>query len=220
MYSAFRTHVIERHNFYVAQVRKRLFSQFLDIESEAYAHGNEVYNSMGRYSSEDHHSAEYAEAAHEAEVEHYLVLHELHSQVILGALAGMYHQWDKELREFIARELRHTSTDETGKSVWKANIVELFDLLKDFAWDCRSAAYFSTLDACRLIVNVYKHGNGKALEDLAKKYPQYLPGYEVNSNDLSYHLDHEMLTITEDQFGQLANAVRLFWEDFPERSFL
>jgi hypothetical protein len=57
------------------------------------------------------------------------------------------------------------------------------------------------------------------LEDLFQKYPQYLFGYDVEENSLSYRLDHELVKISEDQFGQLASNIRLFWEEFPERSF-
>jgi hypothetical protein len=219
MYSAVKRHFIERHDFYVAQVKKRLFSQFLDIEEEAETRANETYNSIGRYASEYDDPADYAEAAHEAGVDHYIMLSDLHNQVILGALAGMYHQWDKELRQFLASELRYTCPPETEKSVWNSNIGEVFDLLKHFGWDCRNATFFPGLDAGRLIVNIYKHGNGKALEDLSKKYPEYLFGYDTEQNSLPYRLDHELLTISEDQFGQLADSVRLFWETFPERSF-
>jgi len=219
MYGAIRSHFIERHDFYVEQVKKRLFLQFLDIEKEAETRANEAFNSMGRYASEYDDRADYAEAAHEVGVDHYLMLSDLHNQVILGALAGMYHQWDKELRQFLARELRHTSPPETEKSIWKANIGEVFDLLKDFGWDCRNAVFYPTLEASRLIVNVYKHGNGKALEDLSKRYPEYLFGYDTEQNNLPYRLDHELLTISETQFEQLADSVRLFWGEFPERSF-
>jgi hypothetical protein len=218
MYGGVRKHIIERHNFYFEQVKKRLFSAFHDIDKEADRHADEIYNRMGKYASEYSDPADYAEAAHEAGVDHLLMFAELYNQVILGALAGMYHQWDKELREFIVRELRYSCEDETLKSIWKSNIGEVFDLLKDFGWDCRNAPFFPGLDASRLIVNVYKHGNGNALEDLAKKYPEYLLGCESQQNSPYSRLDHDLLTITEDQFGQLADNVRLFWEDFPERS--
>jgi len=210
---------MERHDFYVEQVKKRLFSQFLDIEKEADTHANETYNSMGRYATEYDDPADYAEAAHEAGVEHYLMLSDLHNQVLLGALAGMYHQWEKDLRQFLARELRHTCPPETETAVWKENIGEVFDLLKRFGWDCRNAIFFPALDASRLIVNVYKHGNGNGLEHLSKKYPEFLFGYDAELDTLPYRLDHELLTITEDQFAELADGVRRFWEAFPERCF-
>ena len=60
MYGAVRRHIMERHDFYVEQVKKRLFSQFLDIEKEADTHANETYNSMGRYATEYDDPADYA----------------------------------------------------------------------------------------------------------------------------------------------------------------
>lgn len=188
MYSAIRRHIVERHDFYVEQVKKRLFAQFQDIEAEAETYGNEIYDAMGRYASKYDDPAMYAEAAHDATVDHLIMLSDLHNQVVLGALAGIYHQWDKDLREFIARELRHTTTDETIKSIWKANAGEVFDLLKDFGWDCRNTAFFPALDASRLIVNVYKHGNGKTLGDLSKKYPNYLVGRRRDWNVVPFPL--------------------------------
>lgn len=35
-------------------------------------------------------------------------------------------------------------------------------------------SYFPKLDACRLVVNVYKHGKGTALNQLRSRYPEYL----------------------------------------------
>jgi len=219
LYRGLRDNIIERHDFYVEQVKKRLFSAFQNIEEEAETYANETYDRMGRYASEYDDPALYAEAAHDAAIDHMWMLGELHKQVILGALAGMYHQWDKELRDFITRELRYTTTEETERTIWKVNSNELFDLLKDFRWDCRTEVFYPALDASRLIVNVYKHGNGKALEDLARKYPAYLFGYKPAVEGYTSRLDHEMLTVSEDQFEELAVNVRLFWEAFPERNY-
>jgi hypothetical protein len=73
------------------------------------------------HASPDDDFASYAEAAYGARVDFMLMLVELNQQLILGALAGMYHQWDKELRTFIIRELNHTCDDEFLKSLWKSN---------------------------------------------------------------------------------------------------
>src|SRR5579871_2176214 len=105
MYTAERRHIIERHDFYVDQIKKRLFLSFQNIDGEADAHANEVFHQMGRYASEYDDPTIYAEAAYEAAIEHVQLLADLHNQVILGALAGVYHQWDKELRKFMVREL-------------------------------------------------------------------------------------------------------------------
>jgi hypothetical protein len=46
-----------------------------------------------------------------------------------------------------------------------------------------------------------------------------LRSHIIERHDFYAEQDHELLTISEDQFGQLADNVRLFWEAFPEKSF-
>ncbi len=222
MHGDIRKHIIERHNFYVAQVKKRLFSQFVDLETEAETHSNEVYENLGQRYAEDDDGGWCAEAAHDAGIDHYLMLSALHQQIILGAVAGMYHQWDKELREFIIREMRHTCTKESIELIWKEDIGAVYAFLEEFGWQCKTMAFFPDLDACRLIVNIYKHGNGKSLNDLSKKYPQYLTGYKLKEKNSPFpeYLNHEMRTITEEQFEQLSRSILAFWGAFPERSYL
>ncbi|MCQ4437932.1 hypothetical protein NO135_23300, partial [Clostridioides difficile] len=52
--------------------------------------------------------------------------------------------------------------------------MQIADLLESFGWPLRTTDYFRTLDACRLVVNVYKHGKGKSLDDLRARFPEYL----------------------------------------------
>ena len=163
-----------------------------------------------------------AEVAREQGIERYGLLHDLKKQVMLAALAGMYHQWDKELRDFVERELQHgVKPKEVRKIAWSENISDVFDVLKDFGWDPRKLAVFPLIDACRLVVNVYKHGKGRSLEDLAEKHPEFLnqPLRGLVRADASW-LDHEWLEVSEAQFRRIADAIEKFWVQFPERLFL
>jgi hypothetical protein len=78
----------------------------------------EVYRNLGhRYPEGDWSDA--AEAAHDAGSDHYISLTELRDQVLMGGLAGMFHQWDKTLREYLVRELLHTYEREAlERYVW------------------------------------------------------------------------------------------------------
>jgi hypothetical protein len=64
----------------------------------------------------------------------------------------------------------------------------IFDMLECFDWKVRGQPYFSQLDICRLVVNVYKHGLGKALAELKKDHPQFLE--DVFRNSENSVLDH------------------------------
>jgi hypothetical protein len=43
-----------------------------------------------------------------------------------------------------------------------------------FGWDVQALPFYPKLDALQLIVNVYKHGNGRSLTKLRNDYSQYL----------------------------------------------
>jgi len=105
----------------------------------------------------------------------YNLLSDLRKQMMLAALAGLYHQWGKDLREFIGHELVHDPGREVAaKLAWTSGIATVLQMLEKFGWACRAQQFFAPIDACRLVVNVYKHGKGQSLDELITRYPRYL----------------------------------------------
>jgi hypothetical protein len=207
MWRGIRERLIDRHDFFVTQVQARVFAQFQDIDGEADRYIEEEYHQIGRRSHPDDDGVAAAEAARDAGYGYHGLLTELHQQMILASLAGLYHQWDKDLRDFVERELRQSFIGEVATdAAWKGDVL---GILNHFGWKYRDEGFFRKIDACRLIVNVYKHGNGRSLDDLLDRYPDYL----TNSR-------HESLTVSEQQFLDVAAAFREFWEAFPERLYL
>ncbi len=113
--------------------------------------------------------------------------------------------------------------DQVTKYVWQSNIEKLFDILEKFGWSVRQAEWFPFVNACRLIVNVYKHGKGWSLDELAGNYPEFLKEGHYDIIPLGRELttpDHEDLAVTDEEFEKIGAAMRQFWVDFPERLFL
>jgi hypothetical protein len=217
--------VLERHDFYVEQVKARVLAQFQDVAGEAERHSEAEYERLGSLpGDEGSDMVEIAEIASDKGQVFYSLLSDLKKQMLLGALAGLYHQWDKDLRDFVERELRqHLKPTDAGKIAWDPNVGNVFDMLAEFGWDCRCAAFFRRIDACRLVVNGYKHGKGRSLDDLGTRYPEYLDdGFTKGTSWLLApgYLDHEWLSISEPQFDEIADALRQFWVEFPERLYL
>lgn len=215
--------IVERHDFYVAQINARVIAQFQNMETDAHRYMEAEYKRMSaRYAHEDSDPASAAEDARDNAVGFYELLNDLKQQVILGALAGLYHQWEKELRRFIERELAHDVTpDDAAKAAWSGPVGDVFGVLEQFGWKVREQPFFSIIDACCLIVNVYKHGQGSSLKELDKKYQKYLPD-PLGRSDLSKrpkNISHEWLTVTEQEFADIAKGLREFWEGFPERLY-
>ena len=221
MWSGAREIFLARHDFYIEQVRVRVLNNFDNMEEEADRVAQEVYDRIGStYSDGDVDMSVAADTAMEHGLGFYLLLSEMKSQTMLGAVASLYHQWDKTLRGFMERELSHTyDRDEVTKCIWPSNIEELFNLLEEFGWPLRQAQWYPPIKACHLIVNVYKHGKGRSLDELAQNYPQYLKGLFENTTETSLPRppDHEDLEVTDEEFDHIAAALRQFWVEFPER---
>lgn len=141
-------------------------------------------------------------------------------QTRLSVVAGMYHQWDKQLRDWLVREIQHWHRgDYVRTKVWGVDFILIVDLLESFGWPLRSADYFKSLDACRLVVNVYKHGEGPSLQDLKERYPEYLHdpfgGDGGSLSDVALR-DHTALRVSDHQFQGFDDAMSAFWRDVPE----
>ena len=218
-----RAEMIERVDFFARQVRRRVWDSFNDIDEQAQAHGEEVYEILGSATGSEHlDKADIAEIAFDESVKFSELLFELKRDMTLASVAALYHQWEKDLKRFLARELRLYAENPDG--VWTEQTNAILGWLEERGWSFRSHHWFPVLDACRLMVNVHKHGKGRSLDELKEKYPQYFDLLEGNRSDngerdLTY-LDHRSLYLTEKHFDQFVEAVRQFWGTFPDQIYL
>ena len=205
MWGPFRQSLIKAHSFYVEQARKRLLSQFDCIEADADRAAEEWLQQSGQHFDPDRHDpGDFYERANDVGIEFYGLLSDMREQTRLSVVAGMFHEWDKQLRDWLAREINHWHRgDNANLKVWSADFGQIADLLESFGWSLRTADYFRTLDACRLVVNVYKHGKGKSLDDLRNGFPEYLDDPFKDFCDtlsVTKYLDHADLKVSDDQF--------------------
>lgn len=224
MHSALRADLIGKHEFYVRQAKKRLLSQFQeeDIRQEADSEGERFLEENQRHFNPDvHDGSEFYEMAGEAQSERYQLLFEMRNNVRLSIIAGLFHEWEKNLRQWLVDEIQHWHYGEDTKStIWKKNVSDLFELLESFGWPLKCASYFKDLDACRLIVNVYKHGEGNSLNGLDQSYPKFLdhPFEEMRGivGETWFSPSYEYLKVEDDDLEAFSDAILQFWKDVPE----
>tara|TARA_R110001583_G_C5670817_1_gene411012 strand:- start:21265 stop:22032 length:768 start_codon:yes stop_codon:yes gene_type:complete len=224
MWSGTRYELIEKHEFYVSQAKSRLLEQFTDeaISKEADLVADESWEASGRNFNPDHDDpGDNAENAYQSGVWRYQLLIELKDSVRLNIISGFFHQWEKSFRQWIVDQITHWhSGEETKFTVWKANFDQLYELLECFGWDFKKTTWFESLDSCRLVVNVYKHGDGPSLNRLEKAYPQFLvhPLAELFGKDSSLLDDksHEHMKVGDMDLDDFANAITQFWQQIPE----
>lgn len=216
-----RQSLIKRHLFYVEEAQKRLLSQFDDMETDAKRAADEWLDKNAQYfDPERHDPSDFDEAAYDVGIEFYSLLSDMREQTRLSVVAGMFHDWDKKLREWLAREVSHWHQGHNTKSkIWSVNLGEITDLLESIGWRLRGGDYFNKLDACRLVVNVYKHGEGNSLDELRDKYPEYLADPFNGAGGLwsgVKYRDHTHLKVSDDQFQAFSDAILSFWRGVPE----
>lgn len=152
------------------------------------------------------------ERAYHKGVSHWLALSEMHNIVTLALTAGMFHQFDKVLRQKVVREFSHWLDREIiSPLIWDLGFPRLIELLEWVGIKIHGQHFFKKINACRLIINVYKHGDGDAHRELSTKHPEYYPrGSLMNS---IFQPCHEDLKVSETQFVEFADAITALWEN-------
>lgn len=218
MWSRFRDKLIAEHEFYMGQAQKRLLSQFDNLGDEADKYAKDWLDQVSQhFNPETDDPSSYYEQAYEEGNEFHYMLSAMHNRTRLSVVAGMFHEWEKQLRSWILKEINHWHHGEhLKKAIHKANIDQLLELMGAFGWDIKSKAYFSALNRCRLVVNVYKHGDGDSLEDIKKSHPEFVGATEEEEARFIDYADHGDLLVDDTHIAEFSDAIIGFWKDVPE----
>lgn len=206
-----REHLISSHKFYVAQAKERLLSQFDDIEGEADAYGKTKRDEYSAYyNPETDNSYDLQEAADNEMCSHYHMLNEMYDLTLLSVISGMFHEWEKQLRNWINFQIQRVyKGDHIKKAICKADFVKLIKLFKHSDWLIQSKPYYVSLNRCRLVVNAYKHGEGDSLECLRNKHPDLI-------NEVPDVFSSKSLNIKTEHLEEFSKSILEFWGDVPE----
>lgn len=223
MWGPFREHLIANHEFYVAEAKRRLLDQFDDgaMKADADRRADEWLKERARYfDPERGDPASDYEQAYDEVINFYLSLVGLRDSTRLSIIAGMFHEWEKQLRDWLGRELGHHGWGRHAHdAVWRATFDDLVELFERCQWPLREREFFRDLHLCHLVTNVYKHGNGPSF--LALK--EMDPGLAGKTNDLPAFfvsaLDYTALNVSDADLARFANAITRFWRDVPENIF-
>ena len=202
---------------YVDGFSTRLLPIFDHIEEEASAEADKAWETAmsSQASEENFDPGEFAEAAQEYGIEVYENLHFTRQQLLGLATAGLYHLWERLLKQFFCKELRGWTIE--GRDIHQimapANFSSLEQFLSQFGFQLPRQRYYADLCELRLVANVVKHGDGKSCEELQTSTPHLFEGY-------NYHFDifskADSLELKPADFTRYAKAVTDFWHTFPE----
>lgn len=217
-----RQKIIADHQFYVEQAQTRLLSQFVNldpaVEVEKVADEYLSENSS-RFNPDRHDVADCHQDAYEEGCAHYHLLLEMHEATRLSVISSSFAQWEKELKNWIANEIGFWHQGPCVNSViWKAEFPLIVSFLVAVGFNVRSLSCYAHLNAMRLVVNVFKHGNGKPLNDLKREFPEFIPeaiGSDNPERFPPYILDHTHMKVLDKHLEQFSDAIVGFWRAVP-----
>jgi hypothetical protein len=216
MWRPHRKFIIEKHKFYLNQARSRLLSQFGNIESEAEKAGADwLERASHNFDPERDCPSDIYEAAEDESISFYQLLTEMRDSTRLSVVAGLYHEMEKQLRDWMEQEINRLHVgDEVREQIWRQTFEQRIGFFALFDWKIQSKPYYTKLNACHLVVNVYKHGEGASFKQLKLQYPEYIQS-DVESN-LDF-MDYADLKVSELQIDEFSASIVDFWNDVPER---
>ena len=223
MWEPFRRHLIVSHQFYVAEAKRRLLDQFTEdnMKADADKFAEEWLASTAHYFDPDRDDPNsHYEQAWDESVTFFGRLEDLRNTTRLSIVAGMYHELEKQLRDWIGRDFGELGLGKHAHSaIWRAVIADIYGFLECWQWPVRTKPFHSDLHLCHLVVNVYKHGAGSSFEELKALAPDLvgktedLPGFFLSA------LDYTNLTVSDVHLDRFSDAIVAFWQDAPENTF-
>lgn len=212
-----RNRFIDAHRFYVDQAAARLLSQFENMDTEADVYADDWLNEASQhFNPEDSDPSRFYEQAYDESIDFYLKLSEMRNRTRLSVVAGIFHEWDKQLRGWLMDEIRHWHRGaQVENFIWTKNFDQILELVEALGYDFRTTNYHDSLNRCRLVVNTYKHGNGAAFNALKNAYPEFLGKDETERRYLKY-VEHDSLVVEESHINEFSEAIIAFWNGMPE----
>lgn len=215
---SYRSFLLKRHAFYCSQSEIRLLSQFGDIESESDKLTEHwIQDQDANFDPDRDDPAAIYDRANDKAVEYYGLLSDMRDATRLNVITGMFHLWEKDVRDWLWRQIRHWHRGENVKrKIWSMNFSQLFELLEYLGWNASREKFYAMLNQCRLIVNVYKHGEGASFEEIKVNYPQYLR-HLLPYSKWQLHVTYADLEISDIHLNNFSNAIVEFWQSVPNR---
>jgi hypothetical protein len=204
----------------------RVLPGFQDIEAEADAACEAYFESrMNQVASEDGPWGDEGAVAEDAE-EHglrvYTDLEFVRQQVTGLAIAGLYHLWERLVKEFLETSFRAVDPPVSPKAVRGANFKVVVAWLRErFGWDIEAEGFFADLDQLHLVANVVKHRDGDSCKALLDKAPELFRDFGHLSQDFGHLYPNDWrwadrLRLEREHFVQFTGSVLQFIECFPK----
>lgn len=110
-----------------------------------------------------------------------------------------------------------------SSAVWKASFHDIKQLVSAIGWFNEDSDCIKSLERCSLVVNVYKHGNGTALNKIQNNHPDLLiathrPKWANAIPSFKRKANYSELELDEENLNEFSEAIIAFWNSIPEHT--
>ena len=214
---------------YMRVVRDTYFTKlvptFDDSSAEAEKVTEEVWERLGKRASSDSDPSDLAEAAHDAGVDHFLMLMSAKQTLANLHAVALHHLLEQQQVFLLHRELLHpTDEDDTTLLTRSQFVIQL----KEQGIDPTTYDSWESLDDLRLVANSVKHGDGPSVEDLKKRRPEFFTHPQFRDQPLisrtnpvlmlQFHRVYQPLAgddlyVSDDDLAAFFDSAEAFWNE-------
>jgi len=154
----------------VEVLEKRLLPAFEGIETEAQRISEDTWDRlMSRPATGDEDPGDFAEAAQEAGVEHFMLMDGIRQGILNMFAVALYHAFEQQMMLFHRKEVLHPA-EEDDQTLFALPVLK--QRLRGFGIDMREFPSWPKVDELRLAANTVKHAEGKSARRLHATRPE------------------------------------------------
>ena len=212
-----RAWALGQHRAFLKGVLEKILPVFKDINSEAEAFAEAEFQRLLSVPCSDAVDiGDIAERTMDDGVEKYRDLEFVQGQLHVLCVAGIYHLWERTLKDFMLREIDFGG-DEKIREIRMAGFEKLICCLTKLGFDVKSEQFFAGMETANLVTNACKHGGGPSLDRLAMKAPNLLQGPDQSMPLLPFAPPHpDNLWVDASKIEEFGSSIEQFWREMPE----
>jgi hypothetical protein len=208
----------------VDSIERRVLPTFEDIDQEAEKVAERAWERfMSLPGTGDEDPGDFAEAAEEAGVSHYMLLHGIRQGILNLFAAALFHLFEQQAVMFLRIELLSLKGDIESRLF---SMAEFKKQLAERGIDIAKFSSWLKLDELRLVANTVKHAEGDSAQKLRAKRPDlfqhpWLKGRfdlfsGASTRPAFLPLAGQDIYISLADIKDYRNAILTFWREFGE----
>ncbi|MCU1302008.1 MAG: hypothetical protein JWQ87_2292 [Candidatus Sulfotelmatobacter sp.] len=207
----------------VETLEKRMLPAFAGIEDEAETVVEKAWDAlMSAPGTGDEDPGDFAEAAQDAGISHYMLLNGIRQGMVNLFAAALYHAFEQQIMMFLRREVLHPREENDPRLFQMSEFQKRMNIL---GIDITTFLAWAKVDELRLVANTVKHAEGSAAHKLHEIRPDlFVP---PQTAELGLALDKieprvflplvgEDLFVSVADAGQYRDSLLEFWQQLGD----